>query len=864
MKVLHISSSDLLDSASRWARELHRALLEAGVESRLLEKGTDPLAAPAAVATSLCEVGEGVNLLSPREPLGFPPSPTAHSAVATTAATEEARLLQNFCFDENEADSTASAFHLGYPGAGCSAELGDCDLIHLHQVAGAISPADLRGLAALGKPIFWTLPDAWAFTGGCFDPGSCGKFASDCSRCPQLRDDSFELPSKLLADKIALFAGIKNLTVIAPSAFLANQARESRLFGATRIEQVPLLGGDPGAASPAAASGPLRIVFVCDSPGSQARSARLLRDLLAATQTYGAFRKLVLEGKVVLAFAGFAPEHRGGDWGIDLPFSFAEGVPAKSADLLVLAKPDENRPAALLEARAHGVPVLGFDLAGIGEVIKHRGNGWLVKTPELRPLAEALCFLAANPDMVRGMARRHEADAGALGKIMGLYEEALREPGDLMGGVDRRDALERVDGEFRKIVVAIGRLALGRRNTEEKLARLDSAERRAAGAEELLGEAQASLAKLERRQKQLIDFGQLSPAASKELGKIQKSAASLRNKLKWRARRLKIYNAPESALARPSRGVKLPAPAIPAWADLFHRLFLRNHWMKHGKKDQYPPRPLRGETFPKPRLGDGELPRIAIVTPSFMQGNYIEATIRSIVDQGYPNLAYAVHDGGSTDSTLEVISRYASRLTLWASQPDSGQARAIVSGFEKINGQVMAWVNSDDMLVPGALRYVGEYFATHPEVDAVYGHRIIVNERGQEIARWVLPPHQPAITPYIDPVPQETLFWRQSLWEKVGGLDPSFRFALDWDLVLRFQKAGANIVRLPYFLGIFRVHSQQKLSARAESIGAEEIGALRQRETGGPVTLEELQPYKQWMESSAAVYSRLLELGIRR
>ena len=246
-----------------------------------------------------------------------------------------------------------------------------------------------------------------------------------------------------------------------------------------------------------------------------------------------------------------------------------------------------------------------------------------------------------------------------------------------------------------------------------------------------------------------------------------------------------------------------------------------------------------------------------------MQGRFIEETIRSVTEQNYPRLSYAVQDGGSTDETPGILQKHADQLTVWASRPDSGQARAVLDGFARISGDIMAWLNSDDVFMPGALRYVAEFFVTHPDVDAIYGHRIVIDEQSREIARWVLPPHQPRLTPYVDPVPQETLFWRSSVWEKVGRIDPSFRFALDWDLVLRFQNAGAKIVRVPFFLGCFRVHAEQKLSARAESIGAEEIALLRRRETGRAVTFQELEPYKRWLEIYGAIYSRLLEFNIR-
>ena len=104
----------------------------------------------------------------------------------------------------------------------------------------------------------------------------------------------------------------------------------------------------------------------------------------------------------------------------------------------------------------------------------------------------------------------------------------------------------------------------------------------------------------------------------------------------------------------------------------------------------------------------------------------------------------------------------------------------------------MAWLNSDDLLLPGALFYVAEYFRKHPEVDVIYGHRIIINEDNRETGRWVLPPHNDNMLQWADYVPQETMFWRRDLWDKVGGyVDESFQFAMDWELILRFRNAGA-------------------------------------------------------------------------
>jgi glycosyltransferase involved in cell wall biosynthesis len=193
---------------------------------------------------------------------------------------------------------------------------------------------------------------------------------------------------------------------------------------------------------------------------------------------------------------------------------------------------------------------------------------------------------------------------------------------------------------------------------------------------------------------------------------------------------------------------------------------------------------------------------------------------------------------------LQLSTSGAPRLVAWESAPDAGQVDAIAKGFAKTSGgpdDLMAWINSDDFYLPGALAYVADYFARHPDVDVIYGHRIVVDEDSREIARWFLPKHDSEVLCLNDFVPQETMFWRRRLWDKVGGIDPSFKFAMDWDLLLRFQAAGAKIVRVPYFLACFRVHAAQKTSAQMQSIGQLEINHLRERAQGRVIAPEELE-----------------------
>lgn len=302
-------------------------------------------------------------------------------------------------------------------------------------------------------------------------------------------------------------------------------------------------------------------------------------------------------------------------------------------------------------------------------------------------------------------------------------------------------------------------------------------------------------------------------------------------------------------------------------------------------------------------------PKLSIVTPSFNQARFLGETMRSVLEQDSVDCEYVVQDGGSSDGSRALIERFASEFAVgssklaaepeslsssetasastfratnsklpspngmqrtfaWVSERDAGQADAIAKGFAKTSGgpdDVMAWINSDDFYLPGALAYVVDYFAQHPDVDVIYGHRIVVDEESREIARWFLPKHDPEVLRLNDFVPQETMFWRRRIWGKVGGIDASFKFAMDWDLLLRFQAAGAKIVRVPYFLACFRVHAAQKTSAQMQSIGQLEINHLRERTQGRVIAPEELEKNSRLLRylRRSAFIEWLWKLGIR-
>ena len=289
-----------------------------------------------------------------------------------------------------------------------------------------------------------------------------------------------------------------------------------------------------------------------------------------------------------------------------------------------------------------------------------------------------------------------------------------------------------------------------------------------------------------------------------------------------------------------------------AWRAVF-RCVMKAYWLTReklrrwvgphvGLLQQYRPRPLRIPASYLHHAALQECPKISIVTASLNQADFIERTIQSVLAQDYPQLEYVVRDGGSNDGTVAILRRYESWLAHWCSQPDKGQTDALNQGFARVSGEIMAYLNADDLLLPSALYYVAEFFQQQPGVDVVYGHRILIDEQDRDIGKWILPSHDDEVLRWADYVPQETLFWRRSLWDKVGGqLDESFDFAMDWELLLRFLEAGACFVRLPRYLGAFRVHPQQKTSSVLQCRGRNEMSRLHQRCHGREVSLMEVR-----------------------
>jgi glycosyltransferase involved in cell wall biosynthesis len=232
---------------------------------------------------------------------------------------------------------------------------------------------------------------------------------------------------------------------------------------------------------------------------------------------------------------------------------------------------------------------------------------------------------------------------------------------------------------------------------------------------------------------------------------------------------------------------------------------------------------------------------VSVVTPSFNQGKFIERTLRSVLCQDYPHVEYLVVDALSSDATAAVLDRYRDAFDVLIRERDAGLADALHKGFARASGAVLAYLNADDCYAgPDVLARVVEYFDRHADVEVLFGRRVIVDEAGYFVSRWPFVPFDADTLRHVDFIPQECCFWRRSVWERAGAaIDRGLRFAVDYDLWLRFLGCGGRFLAVKDTLGLFREHRGQKSQSHWQTEGWPEVRRLQQRH-GVTVAEEEL------------------------
>jgi len=223
-------------------------------------------------------------------------------------------------------------------------------------------------------------------------------------------------------------------------------------------------------------------------------------------------------------------------------------------------------------------------------------------------------------------------------------------------------------------------------------------------------------------------------------------------------------------------------------------------------------------------------PRISVVTPSFNQAEFLERTLRSVLDQEYPNLEYIVIDGGSTDGSVDIIRRYEERLAFWVSEADSGQTSAINKGLRRASGEWVAWQNSDDIYYQGVFHDLATAASKHPKAGFIIGDMMLIDEHDHSLRdiRYVTPSYKALLAEGMV-LTNQAAFWRRNLHETMGWLNEEFHYSFDYEWFLRLAQ-HAEGVHVDRIWGGYRLHGQTKTSLLAQRFQEE-----RQRILAGRV-----------------------------
>jgi glycosyltransferase involved in cell wall biosynthesis len=257
-------------------------------------------------------------------------------------------------------------------------------------------------------------------------------------------------------------------------------------------------------------------------------------------------------------------------------------------------------------------------------------------------------------------------------------------------------------------------------------------------------------------------------------------------------------------------------------------------------------------------LGVSAYPKVTIITPSLNQGQFIEATIQSVLSQRYPNLEYIVIDGGSSDNTLSILNTYSDRLR-WVSEKDSGQTHAVNKGLKMAAGDIVGYLNADDLLLDGTLLKISRKFEAAPDIMWVTGQCRIIDEEDREIRKlitayknfWLRFPARSSllITDYIS---QPATFWRVSTLNEFGYLDEKLHYAMDYDFWLRIYSKYPPAF-IPEYLAAFRIHTQSKnTNSGHKDVYIDEERIVIQRHTRSK-SLQVLHNLHRWLMTT--VYS---------
>jgi len=246
-----------------------------------------------------------------------------------------------------------------------------------------------------------------------------------------------------------------------------------------------------------------------------------------------------------------------------------------------------------------------------------------------------------------------------------------------------------------------------------------------------------------------------------------------------------------------------------------------------------------------------DLPLVSIITPSYNQARFLEATLRSVLEQDYPNMEYLVVDGASTDGSVDIIRRYADRLTWWVSEKDSGQSEAVNKGLHRARGEIVGWLNSDDVYLPGAVSAAAAAFRSSPSAAVVYGDALAIDADGRSFNLMHARQYSLVDLMAFNIICQPAAFMRRTVLEQVEYLDPAYHLLMDNLLWMKMARI-APLVYVPQAWAAARYHDQAKNRTRGAAYGRE-----------ARVLIDDLKVRPEFAEMIAANEKRI-EAGVNR
>jgi glycosyltransferase involved in cell wall biosynthesis len=658
LKVVHLATTDF-GGAGKAAYRLHKGLQASGVDSTMLvvnRKNIDP-------SVRILPSGQVGGIIDCPEQ--YPPNLDyahriwQHWTAMVSSYPDRAPGMEIFSDDFSEIPLE------------CSREIREADIVNLHWVAGLLNCVN-AALALKGKKVVWTMHDMNPVTGGCHYAGTCEGYLKSCGSCPMLGSRSDEDLSRTIWQFKQYAYGKLDLHPVSPSRWLARVASQSTLLSPFRTRVIP--NGCPADVfTPSPRRDEVRRGYGVPE-GSKVvlfGAESLLTERKGFIYLLRALKGMATDG-VVFAFFGKLPQEV--QLALELPLinlGFVEDESTLAAlysmaDLFVIPSVEDNLPNTVVEAMLCGVPVVGFDIGGIPDMVEHKKTGYLVPPRDVAALVDGINWCLFHPD--------------AAG----------------LGAASRKKALA-----------------------------CYSLEAQAAGYTALYREL-------------------LAPSPEKN-------------------------------------AVAAKTPETFAVAA----------------------RPVAA--------------RLSLVIPSYNYGRYLGDCLDSILSQNYPNLELIVMDGGSTDHSPEILKRHQKHLAYWQSRPDAGQYSAIEEGFKRSTGELMAWLNADDMFHPEAFETVSGIFSQSPEIEWLMGRPNSFDEAGrQKVGLSFLPMNSRA--KYLadqELIQQEGIFWRRSLWERSGSfLEKELLLAADLELWARFFRS-AQLYSVDTLIAGFRDHPLQKSKDKA-------------------------------------------------